>query len=52
MIAQDTIEEKIVKLQETKKNLADGIVSGDNVSLSSLSKEDLLELLSISDIDK
>ncbi len=50
MIAQDTIEEKIVKLQETKKNLADGIVSGDNISLSSLSREDLLELLSISDM--
>ncbi len=48
MICENTIEEKIVKLQETKKNLADEIVSGDNVSLSSLSKEDLMELLDIS----
>ncbi len=48
MIAQNTIEEKIIKLQETKKNLADEIVSGESVSLSSLSKEDLMELLSIS----
>ncbi len=48
MIAQNTIEEKIIKLQETKKNLADEIVSTDNISLSSLSKEDLMELLSIS----
>jgi SNF2 family DNA or RNA helicase len=48
MIAENTIEEKIVKLQETKKNLADDIVSGDNVSLSTLSREDLMELLSIS----
>ncbi len=50
MIAENTIEEKIVKLQETKKNLADDIVSGDNVSLSSLSREDLMELLSISQL--
>ena len=48
MIAQNTIEEKIIKLQETKKNLADEIVSGESISLSSLSKENLMELLSIS----
>ena len=48
MICQDTIEEKIVRLQEAKKNLADEIVSADNISLSSLSKEDLMDLLSIS----
>ena len=44
----NTIEEKIIELQETKKNLADEIVSADNISLSSLSKDDLMELLSIS----
>ena len=38
--------EKIVKLQETKKNLADEILNGENGSLGQLSKEDLLELLS------
>ena len=48
MIAENTIEEKILKLQETKKNLADDIISADNVSLSSLTREDLMELLSIS----
>ena len=48
MICQNTIEEKIIELQETKKNLADEIVSADNISLSSLSKDDLMELLSIS----
>ena len=48
MIAQDTIEEKIPKLQERKKNLADEIVTTENISLSSLSKEDLMYLLSIS----
>ena len=38
MIGQDTIEEKILKLQERKKNLADEIVTTKNISLSSLSK--------------
>ena len=47
MIAKGTIEEKIVKLQETKKDLADSIISGENVGISSLSKEDLMELLGI-----
>ncbi len=48
MIAENTIEEKIMRLQETKKNLADEIVSTENISLSTLSKEDLMDLLSIS----
>ncbi len=48
MICENTIEERIVKLQETKKNIADEIVSTDNMSLSSMSKDDLLELLDIS----
>lgn len=46
LIMKNSIEEKILKLQETKKNLADEILSGENGSLSKLSKEDLLELLS------
>lgn len=45
LIMKDTIEEKIVKLQETKKDLADEILNGENGSLGQLSKEDLLELL-------
>ena len=44
MIAKGTIEEKIVKLQETKKDLADSIISGENIGISNLSKEDLMEL--------
>ena len=47
MIAKGTIEEKIVKLQETKKDLADSIISGENIGISNLSKEDLMELLVI-----
>ena len=44
MIAQDTIEEKILKLQERKKNLADEIVTTENIS----SRPSRRELLSIS----
>ena len=50
IICENTIEEKILRLQETKKNLANEIVSSDNISLSTLSKEDLMELLDISKI--
>jgi SNF2 family DNA or RNA helicase len=45
LIAKGTIEEKIVKLQESKKNLADEILSGEHGGLAQLTKEELLELL-------
>lgn len=45
LIAKDTIEEKILKLQENKQNLADQILSGKMSSLSNMSQEELLELL-------
>lgn len=45
LIVKNSIEEKIVKLQESKKDLADEILNGENGNLSSLSKEDLLALL-------
>lgn len=45
MIIKDTIEEKIVKMQDAKKHLADEILNGENGGLSALSKEELLELL-------
>lgn len=44
LIAQGTIEERILKLQEMKQDLADKIISADGVSLSGLSKEELLGL--------
>ncbi len=47
MIAKGTIEEKIVKLQETKKNLADNIINGDNIGIASMSREDIMELLGV-----
>ena len=45
LITKGTIEENILKLQEAKKNLADQIISEGTVSLGSLTKEDLLEIL-------
>ncbi|MBR3762739.1 MAG: SNF2 helicase associated domain-containing protein [Lachnospiraceae bacterium] len=45
LIAKDTIEEKIQKLQEDKKSLSEQIISGDANALSSMTKDDFLELL-------
>lgn len=45
LIAKGTIEEKIAKLQETKKELSDQIIQGDANQLSRMTKEDFLELL-------
>ena len=45
LIIKGSIEEKIVKLQESKKDLADEVLNGENGTLSSLSREELLNLL-------
>ena len=45
LLAKDSVEEKIQQLQEKKLSLADEIISGDPVSFSSLSREDLLDLI-------
>lgn len=45
LIAKGTIEEKIVQMQETKKDFADAILSGENGSIVQMSREELLELL-------
>lgn len=47
MIAKGTIEEKIVKQQESKKDLADNIINGENVGIGGLSREELMELLGV-----
>ena len=46
LILKGTIEEKILELQKTKKDLAESILEGNNQSLMSLSSEELLDLLS------
>ena len=48
LIAKGTIEEKIQKLQETKKNLADQVIGGETGQLGGLSREDILDLLNVS----
>ncbi|HEY2786982.1 MAG TPA: DEAD/DEAH box helicase [Fimbriiglobus sp.] len=45
-IAKDTVEEKVLALQESKKALADSIINADNSLIRSLKKEDLELLLS------
>lgn len=45
LIAKGTIEEKIVKLQEAKQELAEQVLGGENMDRATLSKEELLELL-------
>lgn len=45
LIMKDTIEENIMKLQESKKDLAEQIITEGTLSLSSLTREDLLEIL-------
>lgn len=45
LICPDTIEDKILNLQESKKDLADGLVKTDISILKSLTKSDLLNLV-------
>ena len=45
LIASNSIEEKIQKLQETKKDLAEQILSGGEGQLGTMSREELMELL-------
>ncbi len=45
VIAKDTIEERIVKLQQAKSDLASQVIGASGISLATLSREDLLDLL-------
>lgn len=45
LIAKDTIEEKILSMQKNKKALADSIITGENVDITKLTKEELINLL-------
>ena len=45
LIAKGTIEEKILKLQDAKRDLADQIISGESSRLTTMSKDDFMELL-------
>ncbi|MCI0423681.1 MAG: SWF/SNF helicase family protein, partial [Acidobacteria bacterium] len=45
LIARDTVEEKVLQLQESKRNLAEAIIREDNSLIRDLSREDLELLL-------
>ena len=45
LIAMNSIEEKIVKMQERKKDLADTILSGETGGIGQMSKDEILALL-------
>jgi len=45
LIIKDSIEEKILHMQEAKKELADEILNGETGTLGKLSRDELLELL-------
>ena len=46
LIAEGTVEEKIIDLHGTKKSLADALLEGTEMS-SRLGKDEILELLSL-----
>ena len=46
LIAKDTVEEKVLQLQSSKRELADAIINADNSVIGKLGKEDLELLLS------
>lgn len=45
LILKGTIEDRILELQQIKKDLADSVLEGNSQTFSSLSKEELLQLL-------
>jgi len=45
LIIKDTIEERILNLQQSKNDLADKILSGEGMSSAKLTREDLLSIL-------
>jgi superfamily II DNA or RNA helicase len=46
LVARDTVEEKILELQSSKRDLADAVIQEDRSLLAGLSREDLEMLLS------
>ena len=46
LITRDTVEEKVLALQATKRELADAIINQDNSLLRSITGDDLMLLLS------
>ena len=47
LIVKQSVEEKIMNLQEAKQNLGDKVIYGETNHLGSMSKEELLEILDV-----
>ena len=45
LITKHTVEENILKLQESKKNLADTVITEGTGAFSGITREDLLAML-------
>jgi SNF2 family DNA or RNA helicase len=46
LITRDTVESSILELQQSKRDLAEAIITADNSLIARLTREDLLLLLS------
>jgi len=46
LIAKDTVEEKVLELQKSKRGLAEAVINEDNSLLASLDRETIAILLS------
>ncbi|WP_456408272.1 hypothetical protein, partial [Caldithrix abyssi] len=44
LISKDSVEEKIVKLQEKKRHLVDSLIATEEGFFKSLTKEDIIDL--------
>jgi SNF2 family DNA or RNA helicase len=44
LISKDSVEEKIVKMQESKRALVESLISTEESFFKSLKKDDILEL--------
>ena len=45
IIAKDSVEERILTLQQQKQGLSDQIISKDGVSMAEMTREDMLNLI-------
>ena len=45
LVAKDTIEEKIIEMQQAKRALADAVISGEAMASASITRDDILALL-------
>ena len=45
LIAKDTIEERIMRMQESKRDLVNSVLGGDGISSALFTREDVLALL-------